>query len=112
MNLGEEVVESPPNLAKMLRFFGLLPSSFISSNSSSMCVDSSIITTGDSLGSFSMLGLVELSNCEEDRDESVTGDRAEMSYSLSVRTSIGSSGRRGGDIQMSDGSLHMIPVIL
>lgn len=75
------MVESPPNLAKIPRFFGLLSSSLISSNPSSVTTDSSIFTGGDSLDNLSKLGRVERpSSCKDGRVGTIIGDRAEMSY--------------------------------
>jgi len=79
-DVGVEVVESPPNLAKMPRFFGLPSSSLISSKPSSFAEISSIFVGGDSLLSLSKLGRGERpSNCNEGREAPITGERAEMS---------------------------------
>jgi len=81
------VVESPPNRAKIPRFFGLLSSNLISSKPSLGTVHSSILIGGDSLVNLSKLGRVERpSSCNEGLEGSMIGDRAEMSYSLYVRT--------------------------
>jgi len=84
--VGVVAVESPPNSAKMPRFFGLLSSSLISSRPSSGAVHSSTFTGDDSLVNLSKLGRVERpSSCSEGLEGSMIGDRAEMSYSLYVR---------------------------
>lgn len=73
-------MESPPNSAKMPRFFGLLSSSLISSRPSPGAVHSSIFTGDDNLVNLSKLGRVERpSSCSEGLEGSMIGDRAEMS---------------------------------
>lgn len=77
---GVAAVESPPNRAKMPRFFGLLSSNLTSSKPSPETVHSSILTGGDSLVNLSKLGRPERpSSCNEGLEGSMIGDRAEMS---------------------------------